>query len=69
MALFSWFFNSSENKPKSVEQENEKVSQNTMWPTAKVRNNTIVQQQKYLNTAEDKKGLKQRIILQESKNP
>jgi hypothetical protein len=55
MTLFSWFIRaervkSPKNNKTSVEQELITFNKNTMWPIAKVRTNTVVQQQEYIST-------------------
>lgn len=55
MALFSWFLNrkkvGSGNKDEStLVQEPLTYNKNTMWPVAKVRENTFQQQQAYINS-------------------
>ena len=55
MTLFSWFYtakkvNNVKNTKENIDQELSKLSRNTMWPIATVRNNTILQQQNYINT-------------------
>jgi hypothetical protein len=56
MTLFSWFIsstrvNSGKNNKVLLEQELSTFNKNTMWPVAKVRTNTLIQQQKYITTA------------------
>jgi len=56
MSLFSWFIRttkvkSPKNNKASLEQELTTFNNNTMWPIAKVRKNTVVQQQEYINSA------------------
>jgi hypothetical protein len=56
MTLFSWFIsstrvNSGKNKKVLLEQELSTLNKSTMWPVAKVRTNTLIQQQKYINSA------------------
>ncbi|ASP49244.1 hypothetical protein B5D82_16585 [Cognaticolwellia beringensis] len=56
MALFSWFMrkaniNSTKNNKATLEQELSTFNNNTMWPVAKVRSNTVIQQQVYVNAA------------------
>lgn len=46
MALFSWFKNAQNNDVSKIKNiysnnENNNLNQNTMWPIAKVRNNSI----------------------------
>jgi len=58
MSLFSWFSSSKKSEyKKELEaqsiKEAEKVSENTMWPTAKVRRNIIVKQQEFTNSVHD----------------
>jgi len=55
MSLFSWFTNSTKiNSPKNskaiLEQELVTFNNNTMWPVAKVRTNTTIQQQVYISS-------------------
>lgn len=55
MTLFSWFYtakkvNNVKNTKENIDQELSKLNRNTMWPIATVRNNTILQQQNYINT-------------------
>lgn len=55
MTLFSWFIRatrvkSPKNNKVSLEQELTTFNNNTMWPIAKVRKNTVVQQQEYINS-------------------
>lgn len=55
MALFSWFIRrtnvkSAKNNKASLEQELSIFNNNTMWPVAKVRKNSTVQQQAYVKT-------------------
>jgi len=55
MTLFSWFVrrtsvNSARNNNTSLEQELSTFNNNTMWPLAKVRTNTLIQQQQYIRT-------------------
>jgi hypothetical protein len=56
MTLFSWFIQSTKiktqkNDKTSLEQELTTFNNNTMWPIAKVRNNTVVKQQEYINSS------------------
>lgn len=56
MALFSWFMrktniNSTKNNKASLDQELSTFNNNTMWPVAKVRSNTVIQQQEYVKAA------------------
>lgn len=63
MSLFSWFIRptrvkSPKNNKMSLEQELTTFNNNTMWPIAKVRNNTVVKQQEYINTTTQLKVFK-----------
>jgi len=62
MSLFSWFSSSKKNEyQKELEvqsiKEVEKVNENTMWPTAKVRRNIIVKQQEFTNSIHEKNDI------------
>ena len=62
MSLFSWFSSSKKNEyQKELEvqsiKEVEKVNENTMWPTAKVRRNIIVKQQEFTNSVHEKNDI------------
>lgn len=64
MSLFSWFIratrvNSPKNNKASLEQELTTFNNNTMWPIAKVRKNTVVQQQEYISSAIHIKNIKE----------
>jgi len=55
MALFSWFLrrkkvSSTKNSKTLIEKELSVFNNNTMWPTAKVKINTVLQQE-YANSA------------------
>lgn len=55
MTLFSWFIRatnvkSPKNNKASLEQELTIFNNNTMWPIAKVRKSTVVQQQEYISS-------------------
>ena len=68
MTLFSWFINSKKLNPSKnnkIQKENDEISNHnkTMWPTASVRQTTVVKQQQYINTistlkAKEPKSLK-----------
>ncbi len=68
MALFSWFIsrtsvNSAKNNQASLDRELSTFNNNTMWPTAKVRGNVIIQQQKYVSaTSHIKKETKINVL-------
>lgn len=72
MALFSWFIRrknvkSAKNNKASLEQELSIFNNNTMWPIAKVRRNTTVQQQEYVKTTSHlKKETKLNIATNEA---
>lgn len=62
MALFSWFYRNTRSKSVKnnqalLEQELLTFNNNTMWPTAKVRINTLAQQQEYVNSASQLKNV------------
>jgi len=61
MTLFSWFAgnkNQGRSKTKiiSYEQEVAIFKNNTMWPTAKVRQSTVAKQQEYISILAQKKS-------------
>lgn len=63
MSLFSWFIRatkvkSPKNNKKTLEQELITFNNNTMWPIAKVRNNTVVQQQEFISSVKHLKNIK-----------
>lgn len=71
MSLFSWFIrttrvNSPKNNKMSLEQELTTFNNNTMWPIAKVRNNTIVQQQTYINSATHINNVEEKKLFKEN---
>ncbi len=70
MSLFSWFSSSKKNEyQKELEvqsiKEVEKVNENTMWPTAKVRRNIIVKQQEFTNSIHEKNDIVKSKALEE----
>jgi hypothetical protein len=71
MSLFSWFIRttrvkSPKNDKASLEQELTIFNNNTMWPIAKVRKNTIVQQQEYISTITHLKSVKDNSTYEEA---
>ncbi|TWX67597.1 hypothetical protein [Colwellia sp. C1TZA3] len=72
MALFSWFLrrtkvNSTKNSKTLIEEELSIFNNNTMWPIAKVRINTVLQQQEYVNSVSHVKKATNFNALKESK--
>ncbi|MGB2740033.1 MAG: hypothetical protein WBC60_05685 [Cognaticolwellia sp.] len=70
MTLFSWFLNTKNNnviKKNNThkEQELSTLNNNTMWPIAKVRNNTGTQRQKYISAKSQIKKDTETDILKE----
>ena len=70
MSLFSWFIRptrvkSPKNNKMSLEQELTTFNNNTMWPIAKVRKNTVVQQQEYISSATHLKHYKDTTTFKE----
>ncbi len=70
MTLFSWFLNTKNNnviKKNNThkEQELSTLNNNTMWPIAKVRNNTGTQLQKYISAKSQIKKDTETDILKE----
>jgi septum formation topological specificity factor MinE len=71
MALFSWFLrrtkvSSTKNSKALIEKELSVFNNNTMWPIAKVRINTVLQQE-YSNSAAYLKQATKFNTLKESK--
>jgi hypothetical protein len=71
MALFSWFLrrtkvSSTKNSKTLIEEELSVFNNNTMWPIAKVRINTVLQQE-YVNSAADLNKVTMFNALKESK--
>ncbi|MBA6225068.1 hypothetical protein H4J51_13705 [Colwellia sp. MB02u-18] len=71
MALFSWFLrrkkvSSTKNSKALIEEELSVFNNNTMWPIAKVRIKTALQQE-YLNSAAHLKKVNKFNSLKESK--
>ncbi|MBA6329424.1 hypothetical protein H4J46_15965 [Colwellia sp. MB02u-6] len=63
MALFSWFLrrtkvSSTKNSKALIEKELTVFNNNTMWPIAKVRINTVLQQEYASSAAHFKKATK-----------
>ncbi len=61
MSLFSWFTQKNNNSIKRddktvIEQELKTFNNNTMWPIAKVRKATTINQLQYINDAKDKQA-------------
>ena len=70
MTLFSWFLNTKNNnviKKNNTHKEQEllTLNNNTMWPIAKVRNNTGTQLQKYISAKSQIKKDTETDILKE----
>ena len=70
MALFSWFMsrtsvNSAKNNQATLERELSTFNNNTMWPTAKVRGNILIQQQKFVTAASHTKKETKIKVLKE----
>ncbi len=62
MSLFSWFSSSKKKESqKELDAQSikgvEKLNENTMWPTAKVRRNIIVKQQEFTNSVHEKNDI------------
>lgn len=56
MKLFSWFMKSNDINPKKVvnipqDSSGNSINANSMWPIAKVRYQTTMNQKTYINTA------------------
>ncbi|WP_085297037.1 hypothetical protein [Cognaticolwellia mytili] len=71
MSLFSWFIRttrvkSPKNNKVSLEQELTIFNNNTMWPVAKVRKNTVLRQQEYINSVRHLKNIKDNSAYEES---
>ncbi|MGB1263683.1 MAG: hypothetical protein ACPG52_12290 [Cognaticolwellia sp.] len=70
MTLFSWFIkrnkaNATKNNKIPLEPELPTYNNNTMWPTAKVRSNTVVQQKEYVNVVSNLKKETKVNVLKE----
>lgn|GEM_PF-1875322 len=67
MKLFSWFIkketNSAVNLVHGKESKSDCNSNNSMWPTAEVRNSTLVSQHQYLNSVKHDQDNKTSITL------
>lgn len=49
MALYSWFSNTLPRKKTAAVETLKVHNDHNVWPIAQVRNNTVVQQQQYVN--------------------
>ena len=73
MTLFSWFIKRNKTSPTknnktSLAPELPTYNNNTMWPIAKVRSNTVVQQQKYVSGVSHLKNDTKTSVLKEHTN-